>query len=492
MGSNLRARLDGKPRNEKLKPGEVAWRPPNGALDGLSEAKKWKGRDGAARQHILHGQSLEVDDTGEIIVTADGSGRAITVALARERGWGEVHADSYGGLLSNLHIYLNSTYRAPYDGCELEKHWLRINSYDRAKWGTTSSGAATPLSSDELANFSEYHYPVYACGYNWLDSNELSAKRLEEKISAAIAFWSKAGSKCEKVILITHSMGGLVARACARRIPDKIKGIVHGVMPALGAPVCYRRIACGTEKSSPSNGRIANKAMEAFSVIAGETAAETTPVMAYAAGPIELLPNHLFPKPWLFASTPNGNNGWNDLLSLPTGSPYDMYRDTSSWYRLFDLAIADPVERYEGAHEVRIREVIDTAERFHRDCIGEYYHPNTYAYFCDDPEQLSFGECRWTAGSQHISSSSLLNARFLSRVSTGARNIQLVDGRSVLFSMNAQSAPGDGTVPAQSGIGPQNKIKQIFRVRGFDHQASYNTDEMLRLTLHLVVRIMNG
>lgn len=494
MGSNLRARLDGTPRNEKLKQGESAWRPPNGAVAGLKEANKWKVRDGATRQKILYGRTLEVDETGEISISADVNGHAISMDLARERGWGEVHADSYSGILTTLHVCLNSTFMSPYDGCRLENHWLRINSYDRSNWGTANSGAAAPLSNDELANFAEYHYPVYACGYNWLESNEISAKRLEEKIQKTIAFWKRAGTKCENVILVTHSMGGLVARACARKIPDKIRGIVHGVLPALGAPACYRRIACGTERSSPSNNKIGNKKMSVFSEIAGETAAETTPVMAYAAGPLELLPNHLFPKNWLLASIPDGPHGWNDLLKLPEENPYDLYRDTDSWYRLFDPAIADPAGRYEGKHAQQIRETVNTAEKFHRDCVGEYYHPNTFAYYCDDPEHLSFGKCRWIAASSSINASadSVKRAKFLSQVSDGARNLQLADGRTALFNIGVQDASGDGTVPAESGIGPQNRIRQLFRVRGFDHQDSYNTDGILRLTLHLLVRIVNG
>lgn len=493
MGTNLRARLDRKPANERLRPGAIAWRPPNGANAGLMEARQWKARDGAARQQILHGRTLEVDETGEIRIKPDGNGRAITVDLARERGWGEIHADSYADLLSDLHVYLNSTFRTVYTRCEIESHWIHINLFDRRLWGTTRNGAAGPLTDDELANFAEYHYPVYACGYNWLESNELSSRRLEEKIENAISFWRKARTTCDQVILVTHSMGGLVARACAKRIPGKIKGIVHGVLPALGAPACYRRIACGTETSSPSNGKIGNEKMAVFAEIAGETADDTAPVMAYAAGPLELLPNHQFPKPWLFASVSDGAKGWDDLVSLPEGNPYDIYRDTSSWYRLFDLGAIDPVGRYEGNAAARLIETINTAEKFHRECIGDYYHPNTYAYYCDDPGHLSFGTCRWIpSAGVRLNASSFANARFVARTFSSARNVQLSDGRTVLLKISEQDEPGDGTVPARSGIGPSSKVKQLFRVRGFDHQASYSTEEMLKLTLHLVVRIVCG
>ena len=90
-------------------------------------------------------------------------------------------------------------------------------------------------------------------------------------------------------------MGGLVARACAKQIPDKIVGVVHGVMPALGAPLCYRRIACGTESSAPGKSWDENISMSKFAEIAGETTEKATPTKATASGPLELLPNQLYP-----------------------------------------------------------------------------------------------------------------------------------------------------------------------------------------------------
>jgi hypothetical protein len=492
MGSNLRARLDGKPENEKLKPGESAWRPPNGIRAGLSEARKWKARDGSARQQILDGPTLEVDSTGQISIKSDWNGRTITAELARERGWGEIHADSYGELLSTLQVYLNSTFRKAYDGCDVEQHWIHVNMFDRAKWGTTKTGVAALLSIDELTKVAEYHYPVYACGYNWLESNELSALRLEEKIDQAIDFWKNAGSHCEQVILVTHSMGGLVARACAKRIPTKIKGIIHGVLPALGAPACYRRIACGTENSSPSNGKLGNAKAEVISEIAGETSAETTPVMAVAAGPLELLPNHLFPKPWLFASVQSEANGWTDLVRLPTGNPYELYRDVDSWYRLFDLSLADPINRYKGAVEKRIAAAVRTAEIFHTELLGDYYHPNTFAFYCDDPAFLSFGNCRWIplSGGNRLTSLDFRKTRFLGNGYGGTRSVEFADGRTTTLKISMQDASGDGTVPAASGAGPEGKIRHLFRVRGFDHQGSFNSESMLKLTLHLIVRLV--
>ncbi len=150
------------------------------------------------------------------------------------------------------------------------------------------------------------YYPVYAVGYNWLDDCEQSSRRLEQRILEIIAFWTQHKRQCQQVILVTHSMGGLVARACAKRIPDKIAGVIHGVMPALGAPAAYRRLACGTESESPDNGPLDNLAASRLALILGETTEKTTPVLATSPGALELLPNHLYPGPWLHVRVMTG------------------------------------------------------------------------------------------------------------------------------------------------------------------------------------------
>jgi hypothetical protein len=45
-------------------------------------------------------------------------------------------------------------------------------------------------------------------------------------------------------------------------------------------------------------------------------------------------------------------------------------------------------------------EAINKAERFHKEIISNYYHPNTYAFYGRDADQLSYGTVRW-AGTWH-------------------------------------------------------------------------------------------
>jgi pimeloyl-ACP methyl ester carboxylesterase len=350
-----------------------------------------------------------------------------------------------------------------------------------------------------LEKHAAYYYPVYACGYNWLESCEDSARWLQQRIERIIAFWTGRKRECRQVILVTHSMGGLVARACAKKVPERILGVIHGVMPALGAPACYRRIACGTEKWSPSNGQVDNIKAEHIAEILGEHPRDTMPVMAASPGALQLLPNHLYPRPWLhicLVSKVNNKDVAREVVHLPLGNPYDMYRDTRSWYRLIDPVLVDPAKKYNDEAEIidAIRKAVNSAEHFHRQVLDTYYHPNTYAFYGADPEHMSFGAVRWVArdpGTGAVFTESNVRAAAREAYSaTGGRRVR-VEGRTELYFVPArQDAAGDGTVPHQSGAGPRGKVSELFDVRGFDHQGAFNHDAILMLTQHLIVKLV--
>lgn len=486
MGSNLRAVTSGSVRNAELRPGEAAWRPPNGKKAGLAEADMWSKRSPAIRQKILDAGTLEVDPTGQILEIPKHSNESI----CRARGWGEIHADSYGELLCTLEENLNCTFKISASDVEMQSTWVDINEYDRRAWGVSSEGIGSTLKADELEKFAVYHYPVYAFGYNWLQSNETSAARLRERIESIIASWIGVTHICTKVMLITHSMGGMVARACAKQIPDKIAGVVHGVMPALGAPACYRRLACGTEASSPGKGKLDTYAMEKFAEIAGATTEETTPILALSPGPLELLPTHLHPS-WLFAQIKLPKGPYSVELSFSDKNPYKFYKDFSCWYRAIDLSLADPAKKFKEGAEQRVARAVEQAEKFHTQILGVYYHPNTAAFYCADPQQRSFGSYQWIAiSSKAVAPPNLQTGTVESHTFSGARNVSISKGPILFFEPSIQDAAGDGTVPVSSGQGPTGKIPHIFETVGYDHQGAYKNEAMLALTQHLIVKLL--
>lgn len=499
MGTNLRAKMgDDEQRNAALRPGEPAWRPPNGSVSGLMESFRWSDRDPMQRQRILDPDTLEVDNTGEIDIPSDLFD--MHAQQMRKRWWGEVHLDSYGELLYTLQRNLNHTFDYQLYSRKrfINDHWKTIIQSDRAQWDAVDMPA---LTEEELEKYARYQYPVYACGYNWLQSCEKSAERLKNRVLDIIRFWTERKHHCTQVILVTHSMGGLVARACARQIPDKIAGIVHGVMPALGAPICYRRLACGMESASPGNGWFENFKLERVGTIVGLTTEETTAVMATAPGPLELLPNHLYPGPWLFASVRKPNGEIEDILKLPEGSPYDLYRNMQTWYRLINPEIADPTGKYKtdiGGIAGKSAKAIKQAERFHTKLLDIYYHPNTYAYYGVDENYQSYGVFRWIAESNNADFLSahkdkLKSAAPLAHTYSGGRNVHVhlttPAGGSYYFVPSEQDTNGDGTVPHQSGAGPKGKTRRVFRTQDHGHQDSYQNEQVVRLTQHLIVKI---
>ncbi|WP_020652095.1 esterase/lipase family protein [Massilia niastensis] len=523
MGSNLRAKLLPRlgrirdERNELAKPGEPVWRPPNGVQESIQSVLDWRKLLPESRQKLFSAASLEVDGTGPVSLPDADDGYVLTQAEVRQRGWGEVHADSYGRLLYALQMRLNQTFR--YDERNRRRlvnpHWKAVMACDPRRWGVREFA---PLTEAHLVKHAAHYYPVYCVGYNWLEDCGASSKRLEQRILEILAFWTRAKRRCDKVVLVTHSMGGLVARACAKRIPDKIAGIIHGVMPALGAPAAYRRIACGTETSNPSNGAIDDVCAHGLAKILGDSPEQTTPVLATSPGVLEMLPNHLYPQPWLHVRVMQGGgatalsgggaqgNGIgsraaaSDYLRLPGGkvsNPYDLYRDMSTWYRLVNPALADPMGKYRkdprGVQHA-IESAIGIAEDFHRS-LGDYYHPNTYVFYGDDRDKLSYSQVRWIArhapgSATALTAANIATARFLGHSPDGQRRV-LVGGKTELhFRPEPQDAHGDGTVPHQSGAGPAGKVKQLFAARGVDHQNAYKHEDIIMLTLRLVVKIV--
>ncbi len=496
MGTNLRLRSGAVlPPEDGVAPGDPVWRPPNGSMDCVSEVWGWSRRTPAMRQDMLDGKAVEVDGSGELPAST------LTAEQMREQGWGEVHVGSYGAFLAALQKYLETTFEIAGPRRRIREHWRAVMECDPARWGVRG---VEPLTEGELEKYAGYYYPVYAVGYNWLQSCAQSAELVRKRVLEIIRHWQGLRRECRQVILVTHSMGGFVARACAKEIPAHIAGVIHGVMPAFGAPVAYRRIACGTEGGRFERDLSRNFTDDGFARIAGGSAANTTPVMALAPGVLELLPNQLYPQGWLLVRTvraPGNDDQYRELLALPKGNPYDFYRDTDSWYRMIDLGLSDPRGRYRwkfGGVKVAVMSAINAAERFHTQVLADgatsYYHPKTYAYYEADDAHKAFGKIRWVAqesngGGPVLTPGNVNHGRLARREADGSRSVEIEGRYTLRFRPWMQDAPGDDTVPALSGAGPGGQVRQIFRTSGYSHQQSYQHADVLLLTQYLIAKI---
>jgi len=498
MGTNLRVK-NGKGH---------AWRPPNGKVAGLIQVIQYLGKDAAARKQVLHPDRVEVDGEGSVSLTRKvekqlkGAPDLDPEKLARLYGWGELHRDSYGRILNTLQERLHDILKT--DGTP-DDAWVQLVLEQQKLHQFGAEKPFEELTPDDLKRFASAAYPVHAVGYNWLQSNNVSVQRLVDKIDAITDFYKNTLNKdCEKVILVTHSMGGLVARACTQLQgkSDKVLGVVHGVMPAIGAPATYKRMRAGFEGVEQ--------------VLLGRNAAEATAVLTQAPGPMELLPTAEYQaklpsgaQHWLRAHYSKGKTRDDEVTSfLGEGDPYDtVYLNKADWWRLVKAELINPSrsedDKAENASATsENRRVVDpgfaaytrtltVARDFHTEIKGQY-HGNCHAYYAADPAQAAWGEVRWVAGKRHAD---FVTGELIDDDLNGAVKVKFGDEVCKL-EISGQDLPGDGTVPELSGQAPKPFVKQIFRHEGkqkghtsYDHQGSYSNDFTAGLTLYSIVKL---
>ena len=286
--------------------------------------------------------SLDPDDRVHAATTADDLG-------AYERGWAGVSMESYGPLLRRL---TDAEWSEPVRHC--------------------------------------FDLPVHAFGYNWSQSNIDSGEQLADHLGRVVRHYADAGRECRHVILVTHSMGGLVARAACQQLaesrPDLVLGVVHGAQPASGAPNAYWRMKGGFSEYT-------------ISQALGKNAAEVTPILGHMPGGLQLLPNKRYrvrldsgeESPlWVRYTAPTLDPAEErEVLRPETGDPYEeIYRERDQFYRLCDDRLLDP-----GGHVARDPTLdddpwdlfvghIDEAERYH-DLLQSYAHPDTVQIYSD-------------------------------------------------------------------------------------------------------------
>lgn len=459
----------------------VSWR-----LDSNSSMAGWLTRGPEPRKRFLTPATMTVDDGGAVP-----EGTEQTAEELRRRGWGEVGAISYRDFLVWLEAAL-SDFNNPGTG---ERVALMTRSMQAIV------GEALPT-KDEVGLTYRYRFPVHACGYNWLDSNAVAAKQLGRRIDQVIARYRAEKKKCERVILVTHSMGGLVARYCSEveGYKDKIFGIVHGVMPAIGAAAVYRRFKSGTEGAYMA------------SKVLGEDSAEMTAVLSTAPGPLELLPTAEYGNGWLKI-----RDGDNQHSFPKNNDPYgEIYVVRGKWWSMCEDTLMNPLndertrERKKSrldADWIAFAQTIQRVRKFHTDISGAY-HEQTHAFFGSHTDQRAYGVVTWTSdGGGWLRGER--TADVLEAKQNTASGPQLGETRNVAaplsgsgwlkaenqtYSISAPDEPGDGTVPHRSGIAPRPHVRSLLQVNVGHEPAYRHTDgadnlRACRFTLRAIINI---
>ena len=451
MGSNIM-------NNE----GKKVWFPPNGKLAGAGAAFHGKFfRSASKRQNELDPATTFVSNEGDISIKKNAI-RGFGENEARARGWGTVYWDGYGEGLVFLEQFLNSQLIRPQaansnnedrDGFAGSEPWQNLTEIPEAtvqqkeelKKLFNPAKVFEFLKKEEFEKLADYAFPVFGLGYNWLQCNSASALSVKERLNSMVKpqiakEFPKATFK--KYIIVTHSMGGLVTRALIQEgdVAGDILGVIHGVMPASGAPTVYKRLANGWDGKEVTGNFVDTIAKHVF----GATSAKLTPVLGNAPGGLELLPFPNFMnthednptvkvKPWLKLIAKN-KNGKTITATLPKSEPYsEIYYRTDTWWRMINTDFLDPSQsirneafpkpekmpiEFGNVAEVKAQQdtnkdyknptkfdvdlslqdalakTLAVVEIFH-DKIADSYHDNCFAHYGNDPKFLAFSEVVW-------------------------------------------------------------------------------------------------
>lgn len=485
MGTNLKASEDGK----------AVWRPPNmdglePILDAIGQLFTYLFKKAGTRQRELAPSAVTVDDRGPI----DPGESGLSEAVCRQRGWGSVMRSSYQPVMAWLQKHLNGTMEMG----KLHDLWQDEAQTSPADWGDTQGNVG--LSLGEIKHLANYHFDVWGCGYNWLQSNKDSGQAVADFIRTQVLPSYKGAA--QKVVVVTHSMGGLVARALTQihHCPN-VLGVVHGVQPATGAPASYKRMRAGFEGVEQ--------------VILGRNAAEVTAVLANAPGGLELLPTADYNggKAWLKVRGVNTPANTPDAmlpLALPqSGDPYTEIYLSDQWYGLLPKQSEgmldmqkhgadgqDPQSGDELRREFAKR--VAKVQSFHERIQASYLHP-TYAHYGADHARKCWGEVVWV-----MDGAAPPDARLL-QMQSDDQNGEVSFTNGLSASIAPPDVPGDGTVPTPSGSAPglagvegsfvhgrqQPEGKEAARnkdKKGYDHQSSYNDPRARFATLYGIAK----
>ncbi len=235
--------------------------------------------------------------------------------------------------------------------------------YGRLRYSLQQRWDLSPEAGPDIVN-------VYAFGYDWRQTNRVSGRLLKDRIQEMLTIEHPA----TQVILITHSMGGLVARSAMKDgASSLVKGVIHVVQPAVGAVVAYRRFKTGAQ-----GGTLFHDGDFGLTRILGRNPLDYALVSYGLRGPLELLPSNHYSRGgaaaahhWLTWDSEVARS-ITPQLTQPPGNVYAAYREPTGNLGLF---------KSRGHEDEHIAEGLDAAitgaEGFHRD-LGVWAHPNTF------------------------------------------------------------------------------------------------------------------
>jgi hypothetical protein len=195
--------------------------------------------------------------------------------------------------------------------------------------------------------------PVHAVGYDWRQDLVSLVPYLREKVDTIRG----AG----KVILITHSMGGLLARAALAQdaaLAAQVAGVIHICQPALGAVLLYRRCLTGVRL-----GLDVDLTSLPFAWVLGDTPTAFVTNVCGLPGALQLLP------------TPD--------YQFPAGSHWYPFAEPADLYDLYAFGQSPPGITPADASEFVLANLPERwpEVRAFQALTRGFRHPNTWAIF---------------------------------------------------------------------------------------------------------------
>lgn len=466
---------------------------------------KWEKMTGHERKNILNPEITKVDNRGlidkEVYTPFSDNGHLFP--KRHDRGWGEALNYSYGRFLSVFQAALINDWQSDIlnfelsiigNGTELPYASI-LNELVEQPLETEEKKNEQNLTQKELDHFKNFLFPLHVFGYNWLTDNAESASKLVEYINKVINLYRCHGHglAVEKVILVTHSMGGLVARYAMNPAPEsifegcqnKVLGVVHGVIPDLGSPAAYRRMGTGASEEGYTAGRIL-----------GWSAKELMPVLAQSPAPLQLLPYPSYKSPWLFIK----DEGSYPQTTDPETGKFDPFKDiylrNDVWWKLYRPDILDKdtgvIENNWGKY-VKLMDIKVRPFMHHQE--NKLYHPNTYVFYGNQVD--SDGYLDWVP--TKLTVSPYVFYQDDSHLPPTNRQKREEGQLAKEFKLQSSKTDGDGTVPVESfsAIYAHQSIKSILATN-VDHQDAYKVDDIadikkrpaIQFTLRAIIKMV--
>ncbi|MGO2337350.1 esterase/lipase family protein [Providencia sp.] len=436
-----------------------------------------------------------------------------------KRHWGEALYLSYGSFLEVLQSSLVDDWQkdllnmaASDDAKKMQNHFESKGVLSQLVQSPIGGTNETLLTEEELIHFKRFLFSVHVFGYNWLQDNAISAANLVAYIDKVLNTYKNDhgyGLAVEKVIILTHSMGGLVARyamnppeGAFQGCQDKVLGVVHGVIPDLGSPAAYRRMKVGAAQEGIPG------------AVLGSTAEELMSVLAFAPAPLQLLPYPKYKSSWLIIE---GGGSYPSIVDAATGKfdPFnEIYLRKDVWWQLYEPDILDKdITTINNNWENYSISMRDDVKKFMEHQEKGQYHPNTYIFYGTKIE--SDNSLTWK---KEVEGKAYMNPYsghpYIPKPQENNRHVEVygeMDSNKVLnmgdesgisykqFILESSKGAGDGTVPVESLVDIMKSSSiQSSLATNVDHQNAYAVDSLsdigkrkaIQFTLRAIVKMV--